>query len=269
MLTWLEAAAKVLDEEKKALNYNEITRLIFERGYKTGGATPNYTVNRDIHQNIQKEGEKSIFVKVDKGEFILRKFVDDRGQLLTYTSVGNVGIPTKSPAIDEQIEQTKIITSFGIYWDRHFIDWKKSTPDLLGMQQVGASEVNFKEQKGIYLLHDSRETIYIGQAIQQSLGQRLRQHTSDRLNSRWNRFSWFGFYPISENGELHIKREHSNLSVELLGDMLEAILIESIEPRQNRKQGNTFFGLEYLQQEAPEVKKRKAEELLKDLLSKQ
>ena len=45
-------------------------------------------------------------------------------------------------------------------------------------------------------------------------------------------------------------------------------MIESIEPRQNRKQGNLFFGLEYLQQEAPEIKKKQKEQLLRELTDK-
>ena len=40
----------------------------------------------------------------------------------------------------------------------------KNNPDLFGVQQLGASKVNFKEEIGMYLLHDSRETIYVGQA---------------------------------------------------------------------------------------------------------
>ncbi|MBU4485737.1 MAG: hypothetical protein KKD38_02300 [Candidatus Delongbacteria bacterium] len=46
---------------------------------------------------------------------------------------------------------------------------------------------------------------------------------------------------------------------------MEAILIESLEPRQNRKQGNLFFGLEYLQQESPEIKKKMKQQLIKEL----
>jgi hypothetical protein len=45
-------------------------------------------------------------------------------------------------------------------------------------------------------------------------------------------------------------------------------LIESIEPRQNRKQGNSFTGIEYLQQEAPEIKKKLKEQIIKELTDK-
>lgn len=58
------------------------------------------------------------------------------------------------------------------------------------------------------------------------------------------------------------------MTIQNLGDILEAVLIESIEPRQNRKQGNLFFGLEYLQQEAPEIKKKLKEQIIKELTDK-
>lgn len=265
-LKWKEAIEKVLEEEKKSLHYTVIAELIAERGYrKSLGATPQDTVSANLTTDINTNKEKSIFTKVDRGYYILRKFLDDSSQLLTD---------------DEEIKETeticetkpkkerhKIINAFGIFWSRNLVHWKTS-PDLLGIQQIGASEVNFKDQIGIYLLHDSRETIYVGQAIDQTLGQRLKNHTTDRLGGRWDRFSWFGFYPVNENGKLKSDIKFNDLSVQNLGDIFEAILIESIEPRQNRKQGNLFYGLEYLQQEAPEIKKRFKEQLIKELTDK-
>ena len=58
------------------------------------------------------------------------------------------------------------------------------------------------------------------------------------------------------------------MTVQNLGDILEAILIESLEPRQNRKQGNLFFVIEYLHQEAPEIKKRLKEQIIRELTDK-
>ena len=58
------------------------------------------------------------------------------------------------------------------------------------------------------------------------------------------------------------------LTIKSLGDILEAILIESIEPRQNRKQENLFYGLEYLQQVAPEIKKKLKEQIIRELTEK-
>jgi len=262
-LKWKEAIVKVFEDEKKALHYTDIAELIAERGYrKSLGATPQDTVSANMTTDINNNKEKSIFAKVDKGIYILRKFLDDSSQLVTEEIEDELIVTEKIKK-----ERYKIINAFGIYWNRNFVHWK-TTPDLLGIQQIGASEVNFKDQIGIYLLHDSRETIYVGQAIEQTLGQRLKNHTTDRLGGRWDRFSWFGFYPVNENGKLLTDIKLDNITVQNLGDILEAILIESIEPRQNRKQGNLFFGLEYLQQEAPEIKKRLKEQIIKELTDK-
>ena len=266
-LKWKEAITKVLEKEKKALHYTEIAEFISERGYrKSLGATPQDTVSSVLTTDINTNKEKSIFAKVDKGMYILRRFLDDSSQLLTEEET-EIQIGGKISQKRTPIENNKVINAFGIYWNRNLVHWK-TTPDLLGVQQIGASEVNFKEQIGIYLLHDNREIIYVGQAIDQSLGQRLKYHTSDRLSGRWDRFSWFGFYPVNENGGLDNNKIFENISVQNLGDTLEAILIESIEPRQNRKQGNLFFGLEYLQLEAPEIKKKMKEQLIRELTDK-
>jgi len=262
-LKWKEAIVKVFEDEKKALHYTDIAELIAERGYrKSLGATPQDTVSANITTDINTNKEKSIFAKVDKGIYILRKFLDNRSQLVTEETEAETVTTQKTTK-----ERYKFINAFGIYWNRNLVYWK-TTPDLLGIQQIGASEVNFKDQIGIYLLHDSRETIYVGQAIEQPLGQRLKNHTTDRLGGRWDRFSWFGFYPVNENGKLLMDIKLDNITVQNIGDILEAILIESIEPRQNRKQGNLFFGLEYLQQEAPEIKKRLKEQIIRELTDK-
>lgn len=262
-LKWKEAIIKVFEDEKKALHYKDIAELIAERGYRKAlGATPSDTVSANMTTEINSYKEKSIFAKVDRGIYILRKFLDDSSQLATEETEVEVTSTQKA-----QKERYKIINAFGIYWNRNLVHWK-TTPDLLGIQQIGASEVNFKDQIGIYLLHDSRETIYVGQAIEQPLGQRLKNHTTDRLGGRWDRFSWFGFYSVNEKGKLLTDIKLDNISIQNLGDILEAILIESIEPRQNRKQGNLFLGLEYLQQEAPEIKKKLKEQIIRELTDK-
>ena len=263
-LKWKEAIEKVLNDEKKQLHYTEIAELIAQRGYRTSlGATPQDTVSAQLTIDIKKED--SIFVKVDRGIYMLKKFLKETNDI----------DETNEVFIDEEENQTilrkrdsinkKIINAFGIYWNRTLVHWKSSTPDLLGIQQIGAKEVNFRDQKGIYLLHDSRETIYVGQAIEQTLGKRLKDHTSDRLAGRWDRFSWFGFYPVNDDGNLNLEAQFKDFTIQNLGDILEAILIESIEPRQNRKQGNSFVGLEFLQQESPEIKKRQKKQMLEEL----
>jgi predicted GIY-YIG superfamily endonuclease len=146
--------------------------------------------------------------------------------------------------------------------------WKVA-PDLFGVQTFGATPVNFDKQIGVYLLHDGREVIYVGQAISQTIGERLFQHIKDRFSGRWDRFSWFGLYSVNEDGTLKIYDEtHREISIENIGHTLEAVLIESIEPRQNRKSGNKFSGLEFNQFEDPEIERKRAKKILDDLKNK-
>lgn len=141
--------------------------------------------------------------------------------------------------------------------------------DLYGTQITGSKLVNFKDQKGIYLLHDAREVIYVGQAVKQPISKRLSDHCKDRLNGRWDRFSWFGFYDVNEDGTLMQNDfQNTKFTMENLANAFEAILIEGLEPRQNRKTGNDF-GFEFIQAQDPGLEEDKAAlVLMKKLLKK-
>ena len=57
-LTWKEAIAKVLEEEKRALHYTEIAELISEREYRRNfGATPQDTVSAQITTDINTKAK--------------------------------------------------------------------------------------------------------------------------------------------------------------------------------------------------------------------
>jgi hypothetical protein len=134
------------------------------------------------------------------------------------------------------------------------------------MQQIGAKPVDFHKQLGIYLLYDGREVIYVGRATERPLGKRLYEHTADRLSSRWDRFSWFGLLPVSESGDLGILPE-SYLGPKII-PAVEAILIEALEPRQNRKRGDDLSAVEYIQKEDPEIQKKRVKQSLEAALGK-
>ncbi|CAK8713744.1 hypothetical protein GCAAIG_03080 [Candidatus Electronema halotolerans] len=89
-------------------------------------------------------------------------------------------------------------------------------------------------------------------------GRRLYEHTIDRLSARWNRFSWFGLLPISDDGQIGVLPDNYN-AINLI-PALEAILIEALEPRQNRKRGDDLAAVEYLQKVDPEIKKKRMTE---------
>ena len=92
------------------------------------------------------------------------------------------------------------------------------------------------------------------------LGRRLHEHTIDRMSARWDRFSWFGLLPVSEAGGLGTLPGQYDAAK--LIPALEAILIEALEPRQNRKRGDDLAAVEYIQRVDPEIEKKKVKATL-------
>ena len=164
-------------------------------------------------------------------------------------------------------ESTGIIQAFGMYWARNLIVWSGS-PRLLGQQQTGAKPVDFANQRGVYLLYDDRDVIYVGRATDQGFGRRLFQHTVDRLASRWNRFSWFGLWRVTQKGDLEEMSPRALPADIIVTTIMEALLIEGLEPPQNRRRGDDFRAVEYVQAEDPELEKRRMMALLSEMSDK-
>jgi len=243
--TWKEAVARVLGESSQPLHYTAIAERIIELGLRKNlGATPASTVNAIIATSIKHDGNDTPYVRVAKGTFALAK---------QNPSLENSSEDLVAPD-DDQEPQYAIVTSFGMFWQRASVEWG-TNPRLLGMQQLGATPVDFQGQLGIYLLYDGREVIYIGRSADRPLGRRLYEHTRDRLAVRWDRFSWFGLRPVSEKaelGEIPVSFDSNKLI-----PALEAILIEALEPRQNRKRGDDLAAVEYIQKEDPQIAKKR------------
>ncbi|KAB2896087.1 MAG: hypothetical protein F9K31_13885 [Dokdonella sp.] len=258
--TWRHAIDIVLAAAATPLHYNEITERIISSGLRSNlGATPAATVNAQISTSIKHDGAKSPYVRVARGTFALS---GARGAPATK------GKEKLTPTVEESGEheaQYDIITSFGMYWRRSAIQWV-STPKLLGVQQLGATPVDFCTQLGIYLLYDGREVIYIGRTTDRPLGRRLYEHTFDRLAARWDRFSWFGLMPVSDTGQLRALPK--TYEAAKLIPALEAILIEALEPRQNRKRGDDLAAAEFMQREDPEIRKMLVRSSLQEALDK-
>jgi hypothetical protein len=262
-LTWQKAIQKVLAGSTGPLHYKEITDRILADGLRENiGATPVATVSAQITQSIKKEGSESPYVRVAKGTYALA--------VKSTESAGNALAPSAAQAAedtpdeeDDVDEQYAVFTAFGMFWRRESVEWSRS-PKLLGMQQIGATPVDFNNQRGIYLLYDGREVIYVGRVTDRALGLRLYEHTVDRLATRWNRFSWFGLVPVTDSGSLGTMP--SNYDSSKLVPALEAILVEALEPRQNRKRGDDLAEVEYVQMVDPAIEKRKLKAAMDQLI---
>ena len=262
--SWKEAIKKVLEESSMPLHYTEISEQILTRGYyETDGATPAATVNAQLTSSIKHDGEKSPFMRVGKGMFALKNS----------PTVATVPVPapiSKQKKVETLAEadvelSDSIIHSFGMYWQRDLVVWRND-PKMFGKQQALSKPVDFGKQKGIYILYDQHTVVYVGRSIDRPLGKRLFEHTVDRLGSRWNRFSWFGLLDVTQEGSL--RETALNTSLAALVATLEALLIEALEPPQNRKRGDDFSAIEYIQDIDPELKEREIQNTLRSIEQK-
>jgi len=259
-LNWRDAIIRVLQGRSDPMHYPDIAEAIAKQGLKREfGATPAASVNRTITQSIKNEGENSPFIRAAPGLYALRN---------------PTAPPTPVVEAPEEPDETGLIKAFGMYWDRANVLWT-STPRLIGQQQPGIGQqqpgsipVDFCNQHGVYLLYDRRAVVYVGRVTNQPLGVRLWQHTSDRLNGRWDRFSWFGVHPVTESGVVLDSTPSGSYTLDMLIVTMEALLIEGLEPPQNRKRGDDFRAVEFLQVEDPEIKKTQIVRLIDELKKK-
>lgn len=248
--SWKNAIIAVLTDSKQPLHYREITERILAGGLKTtDGATPDATVGAIITVSIKHDGSASPFIKVGKGIFALRNQTVEQASF----------VEAEADGTDE------VIRAFGMYWQRELVVWRRQ-PKLFGRQQVGSKGVDFSEQRGIYVLYDHHTAIYVGRAIDRPLGQRFYEHTLDRVSGRWNRFSWFGLYGVTDSGKLNEGKITPTFAT--LVTALEAILIETLEPPQNRRRGDDFMAVEYIQDIDPELKEQELQRTIRNIEQK-
>jgi predicted GIY-YIG superfamily endonuclease len=249
---WKQAIIEVLVDAGEPMTRTEIADAIVSRGLRVRvGATPAHTVAAQVSTSIGQEGVDSPFIRVGRGEYALKSIVQKQ----------SLATPEALVSADAESEAGGI-QAFGVYWLREMVHWVRN-PKLLGQQQLGSEAVDMSDQIGIYLLYDEREVIYVGRSIDRPVGQRLYEHTQDRLRARWNRFSWYGLYRVTDAAKL--TKAVIDINAALLIRALEAVLIESMEPRQNRKRGDDFSGIEYIQKIDPQIDRERKVAILKEL----
>lgn len=247
-------------EAQKPLEYAEIAERILTQGYyETDGATPRATVNAQITSSIRRGGEASPFVKIARGVFGLREMANAESAAIQPPVI--VSSEAFVAVTEAEVENSdSIIRSFGMYWQRDLViaviqrylassrQWQPLL--ILAGRKVSTSSMT------IILLCMSR-------SIDRPLGRRLYEHTIDRLGSRWNRFSWFGLLDVTPEGGLRELPLVPSL-VSMIGT-LEALLIESLEPPQNRKRGDDFSAVEHIQDIDPEIHEREIQNTLRSI----
>ncbi|MFT3688130.1 hypothetical protein [Paenirhodobacter sp.] len=101
------------------------------------------------------------------------------------------------------------------------------------------------------------------ESVDRPISIRLREHLRDRLNGRWNRFSWFGLRGVDDAGRL-TEPDFATSQRDIIA-LMEGILIETLEPPLNRKRGDDFSAREYLQVDDPGLEERRFKETVEAL----
>lgn len=202
-------------------------------------------------------------VRVDRGVYELAKSSPGPVSLAPMDAL--VASESASPAASEgDADDTGFLNAFGMFWRREEVDWEQRGQTLLGAQLKAAQSINFADQVGVYILYSGDRVIYVGRITEPRLGPRLWDHTRDRLTGRWDRFSWFGVRAVADDGTLgHVPA--GNFAVEMLVATMEALLIEGLEPPQNRRRGDGFNATEFIQTTDPQVERRRAQQFFQRL----
>lgn len=233
------------------MHYKDITdKILGDELKKTEGLTPARTVSAVLTKN------SNLFTPIGAGFYGL----SEAGWLYDTSKAISQSLTSELETAEEleeesgledtinNIENEKVIKHYGVFWNRAHVDWRGNPFQLLGIDSQGTHPIDFRKMRGVYLLYDFREVVYVGQATgNNSIANRLKDHTQDRHANRWNRFSWFGIDKVDgTTGDIILSEDNLRINLGNLVDALEGLLIEGIEPRQNRRGGNNF-GNEYYQ----------------------
>ncbi len=257
-IQWPLISYKVLYEEGASLHVSEIVMLAQQRGLidNIDAKKETEVLTKILKFLTKNRSRKSPFRRHDRNVYSLRTLKDGYEILSGQKPLLLPDIQETEAKVRESKEPfLTLIKAIGMYWERSAIDWK-SEPDLFGIAQHSEKAVNFNSQRGIYILYDGKLPVYVGRVIDRSMGRRLYEHTYDRLAGRWNRFSWFGLLDVGSGGEL-INDVPENISTELLISTFESLLIEAMEPPQNRRRGDDFSEIEFIQVQEPKIKSHK------------
>ena len=259
--SWHDSIQIVLRRAKVALSCKEIADRISQRQLRSNiGATPAQTVAAVIAASLKDS--QSPYVRVSRGLYNLSPDIKLDSSLDEEISKNGNEIASEEIVehIDE-VSETGALQAFGMFWRRDLVIWS-GEGKLTGKQREDANDVNFAKQVGVYLLHDRDKVVYVGRAGD-TLFSRLKAHTTDRLNGRWDRFSWFGLRKVNEDGNLSDANVPWNQEVVI--ETMEALLIESLEPPLNRRRGDNFSASEYLQVPDSKIESNRRQEFMKQI----
>lgn len=133
-----------------------------------------------------------------------------------------------------------LIRAFGQFWNPDIIDWGKQGPQNKGklLGDIKFNEkvtIDFWEARGVYVLYDRFKCIYVGKALDTSLGYRLRSHLTDRLAGRWDMFSFYSVSTVNKTTKNTRPPGQRQITQGVTINTLEALAILVADPSLNRK----------------------------------
>lgn len=146
-----------------------------------------------------------------------------------------------------------LIKAYGTFWNPDIVEWGKRGRNgkgmLLGWVTKGdyKYKIDFWEASGIYVLLSEFRAIYVGKAHRTALGQRLRDHLSDRFAGRWDMFSWFSVSGVRTTTFDVSKPGQRQITPRQMIDAMEALGILIGDPALNRKRESLQGALEAIQ----------------------
>lgn len=155
--------------------------------------------------------------------------------------------------------QPSLVGAYGLHWQRAEVEWNPGSGrswqllGRVGQKRPKLQVCDFRQARGVYLLHNDYTTTYVGIARgQMGLGARLQAHqlppTKRPADMRhapkdWTRFSWFSFdqvereQPGAPESYLLSSDSFEKLTIDDSARELEALLIKVIGVRaQNQMQ---------------------------------
>lgn len=162
-----------------------------------------------------------------------------------------------------------LIRNYGLFWNIKNVYWGAGSQagKLLGVLSTNVTDdpVDFRDQRGIYVLYGGYDLVYVGQNNNQELLARLKQHKKDDLAGRWDRFSWYGLRAVKSDGGLAQYNQAVHATNEDVLNHIEAILIHSAEPKLNRQGGRFGDEIERYLQSRDERLGPSDEEMLREI----
>lgn len=153
-----------------------------------------------------------------------------------------------------------LIRSYGLFWRSEEIDWDPGRGKRWhmlgrrGMNRPGLQVVDFRDQRGLYVLYGNYGTHYVGLARDRGIGDRLKDHRRDHHDGLWDRFSWFGFrYVLKSTDRATGLRGLSSPATYAAGELnsviadMEALLIKALGCPSNVANMNFPKGTEWQQ----------------------